>query len=101
MKVKLYPLNNIYNRTLSAHIYYSRSTASNDNLPKPMFILSNLADKSKVLSNREVLSKRGGIYCFLNKINQKQYIVSAKDIYYRLNEHLYNRKSNSALQAAI
>ena len=43
----------------------------------------------------------GGIYSFLNKVNGKQYIGSAKDLYLRLNEHLTNRKSNRALQAAI
>lgn len=44
---------------------------------------------------------KGGIYSFVNKINGKQYIVSAKNLYLRLNEHLSNRKSNSALQSAI
>ena len=43
----------------------------------------------------------GGIYSFLNKLNGKQYIGSAKDLYLRLNEHLTHRKSNRALQAAI
>lgn len=33
-----------------------------------------------------------GIYSFLNKVNGKQYIASAKDLYLRLNEHISNRK---------
>jgi group I intron endonuclease len=60
-----------------------------------------LQDKDNVLSNRKLLSNKGGIYSFINKINGKQYIGSAKDLYLRLNEHLTKRKSNSALQAAI
>ncbi|MVB68763.1 hypothetical protein DYH53_28770, partial [Klebsiella pneumoniae subsp. pneumoniae] len=54
-----------------------------------------------VLSKRELLLDKGGIYSFINKTNGKQYIGSAKDLYIRLNEHLSKRKSNSALQAAI
>ena len=54
-----------------------------------------------MLCKREILSKKGGIYCFINKVNLKQKIGSAKDMYFRLNEHLSNRKSNSALQPAI
>ena len=45
--------------------------------------------------------RKGGIYSFLNKLNGKQYIASAKDLYLRLNEHLTHRKFNRALQAAI
>lgn len=104
MKVKLHPLNVSYisfNRISTLRRYYSTSNAPNANLPEPIFVLSNLDDKSNVLSKRGILYKKGGIYCFINKVNQKQYIGSAKDIFLRLNEHLSNRKSNSALQAAI
>jgi group I intron endonuclease len=48
-----------------------------------------------------MLHRKGGIYGFINKINGKQYIGSARDLYLRLNEHLNNRKSNRALQSAI
>lgn len=34
-------------------------------------------------------------------VNDHQYIGSAKDLYLRLNEHLENKKSNSALQKAF
>lgn len=39
---------------------------------------------------------KGGIYCFLNTVDGKQYIGigSAKDFYIRLYEHLKNKKSN-------
>ena len=87
MKVKLHPLNVsyiTYNRTPTLRRYYSTCSAPNENLTKPIFILSNLEDKSKVLCKREILSKKGGIYCFINKVNQKQKIGSAKDMYFRL-----------------
>ena len=60
-----------------------------------------MQDKDNVLSKRELLLNKGGIYSFINKTYGKQYIGSAKDLYIRLNEHLSKRKSNSALQAAI
>ena len=60
-----------------------------------------MQDKDNVLSKRELLLNKGGIYSFINKTCGKQYIGSAKDLYIRLNEHLSKRKSNSALQAAI
>lgn len=60
-----------------------------------------MQDKENVLSNRNILLNKGGIYSFINNTNGKQYIGSAKDLYLRLNEHLSKRKSNSDLQAAI
>jgi group I intron endonuclease len=53
------------------------------------------------LLEKKTKKKMGGIYSFINKVNEKQYIGSAKDLYLRLNEHLSYRKSNKALQAAI
>lgn len=58
-------------------------------------------DNPVVLSYREVLKHQGGVYCFINTVNGKLYIGSAKDLYIRLVEHLSNRKSNIALQNAI
>jgi hypothetical protein len=69
--------------------------------PIPIFIINNLQNKESIISQRSMLHTKGGIYSFFNKINGKQYIGSAKDLYIRLNEHLSNRKSNSALQLAI
>lgn len=47
------------------------------------------------------MKNKGGIYSFINSVNGKQYIGSAKDFYIRLYEDLDNRKSNIALQNAI
>lgn len=80
---------------------YSTSNPSSLDTPTPILTISNLQDKDNVLSKRELLLNKGGIYSFINKTNGKQYIGSAKDLYTRLNEHLSKRKSNSALQAAI
>ncbi|KGQ02207.1 putative intron-encoded endonuclease 1 (mitochondrion) [Beauveria bassiana D1-5] len=82
--------------------FYS-SNARKDNLkdiikPTPIFVLKNL-DNINIC--KELLKKKGGIYSFINTINGKQYIGSAKDFYIRLNEHLNNKKSNSNLQKAF
>lgn len=50
---------------------------------------------------RNTLKYKGGIYSFINTVNGKQYIGSAKDFYLRLNEHLNNKKSNLSLQKAF
>jgi GIY-YIG catalytic domain len=70
-------------------------------LPTPIIILNSLEDNGVVLSSREVLKYRGGVYCFINTVNGKLYIGSAKCLYLRLIEHLSNRKSNIALQNAM
>lgn len=110
MKISQYSLNknvsNSKNIAFMSRKHYSTSSRkdhsiTNLNLPEPVYILNNLADKSNVLSQRNILSNKAGIYCFINKLNDKQYIGSAKDLYIRMNEHLSNRKSNTALQAAI
>lgn len=44
---------------------------------------------------------KAGIHCFINKLKDKQYIGSARNIYLRLQEHISGKKSNRALQAAI
>jgi group I intron endonuclease len=54
-----------------------------------------------VLSYRDVLRNKSGIYCLINTVNDNLYIGSAKDLYLRLTEHLSNKKSNRALQNAI
>lgn len=69
--------------------------------PIPIKVFSNKDDNEKVLSYIKVLKNKAGIYCFLNTINNKRYIGSAKDLYLRLVEHLSNKKSNTALQNAM
>ena len=80
---------------------YSTLSSSKLDIPTPVLTITNLQDKNNIFSKRDLLLRKGGIYSFLNKINGKQYIGSAKDLYLRLNEHLIHRKSNKALQAAI
>jgi hypothetical protein len=73
-------------------------------IPIPILTITYLQDKYYIFSKRKLpffFLRIGGIYSFLNKVNGKQYIGSAKDLYLRLNEHLSDRKSNKALQAAI
>jgi hypothetical protein len=70
----------------------------------PIFTLDKLYDKLHIDSNREILKNKGGIYSFINTVDGKQYIGSAKDFYLRLNEHLNNKKSRACavnLQRAI
>lgn len=69
--------------------------------PVPIITLENLDDKAYISSYRETLKTKGGIYSFVNTLNGKQYIGSAKDFYIRLNEHLNNKKSNINLQRAF
>jgi len=80
--------------------FYSQYSKSNI-IPEPVLILNNLYDKDLVFSKRSLLYNKAGIYCFINKINEKRYIGSARNIYIRLQEHISGKKSNSALQAAI
>lgn len=70
-------------------------------LPSPMDVIHWLDNNDIVLSYRELLKNKGGIYCFLNTVNGKRYVGSAKDLYIRLIEHLSNKKSNTALQNAM
>lgn len=76
-------------------------TVPSINIPRPILIVNNLQNKENILDKRKFLINKAGIYSFLNNINKKQYIGSAKDLYIRLNEHLSKRKSNRSLQSAI
>jgi hypothetical protein len=80
---------------------YSTSSSSTLDIPIPVLTLTDLQDKNSIFSKRDLLLRKGAIYSFLNKVNGKQYIGSAKDLYLRLNEHLSHRKCNRGLQAAI
>lgn len=46
------------------------------------------------------MKNKGGVYCFINTVNGKLHIGSAKNLYLRLLEHLSNRKYK-ALQNAM
>lgn len=82
------------------HSSCSNSDKDTELMPIPLFIINNLS-KESVKSFRNELVDKGGVYSFMNTINGRQYIGSAKDLYLRLNEHLDNRKSNNALQDAF
>lgn len=53
------------------------------------------------MSYHALLKTKGGAYTFVNTVNNKQYVGSAKDLYTRLTEHISNKKSNKALQNAF
>lgn len=92
------------NRTSKTNFYKLRrsySTSPLQDTPIPILIMNNLHIKENVVSKPKLLVNKAGIYSFFFNINGKQYVGSAKDLYLRLNEHLSNRKSNSALQSAI
>lgn len=103
MNSNQYHFNNIYRKRYSTTLFLRRcySTASNLDPPIPILTINNLQNKRSVLCKRDVLYNKGGIYSFVNNVNGKQYIGSAKNLFVRLKEHLCNRKSNSALQQAI
>lgn len=85
--------------------YYSYSNSDSEPLseltPVSILTLSGLNNKDTIKSYRGILKNKGGIYSFKNTVNGKQYIGSAKDFYLRFIEHIDNKKSNSALQAAF
>lgn len=79
------------------------SSQSVDDLatPIPIKVFHNLNNNETVISYNKIIRNKAGIYCFINTVNNKRYIGSAKDLYLRLIEHLANKKSNTALQSAI
>ena len=84
--------------------YYSsviKINSKSDKRPIPIISLGNLNDANSIKSYCELLKGKGGIYSFVNTLNNKRYIGSAKDLYIRLNEHIRNKKSNTALQKAF
>jgi len=82
-------------------LYSSQSVNIPTVNPIPVLVIKNLCDKGNVDSYKEILKNKGGVYSFINIVNGKQYIGSAKDFYIRLNEHLNNKKSNVSLQKAF
>lgn len=104
MRLRLFQINKPHSRDVNFSFtsprFYSTSSSSKMDTPTPIINLTDLKDKDYIYSKRELVSKKGGMYRFLNKVNENQYIASAKDLYVRLNEHLSHRKSNKTLQAA-
>nr|QBG64937.1 GIY-YIG endonuclease [Cordyceps cicadae] len=65
--------------TMQKRFYSSAATARKYIIkPTAIFVLKNL-DNINIC--KELLKKKGGIYSFINTINGKQYIGSAKDFY--------------------
>lgn len=75
----------------------------------PVKVFHNLDNNETVFSYYKILTYKVGIYCFINTVNNKRYVGSAKDLYLRLIGHLLlcmqilhaNNKSNTALQSAM
>ena len=67
----------------------------------PVKVFHNLSNNEKLISYNKILSKKAGLSCFINTVNKKRYIGSAKDLYLRLIGHLANKKSNIVLQSVI
>ena len=95
----------IKNSTLNSNKrYYStvrNINSKSDKIPIPIFSIGSLNDANSIKSYYELLKGKGGIYSFVNTLNNKRYIGSAKDLYIRLNEHILNKKSSAALQKAF
>ena len=81
--------------------YSTLSSLPTASKPIPIKFFDKLGDKDAIISYRPLLKNKGGVYSFINTVNNKQYIGSAKDLYLRLLEHISNKKSNSALQNAL
>ena len=52
--------------------------------PIPIKVFHNLNNNETVISYNKILRNKAGIYCFINTVNHKRYIGSAKDLYLRL-----------------
>lgn len=90
---------NLNNKLIPSKKHYSTHSLFK---PVPLFTFRGLDNPLFLNLNRLKLKNKGGIYAFVNTVNDKKYIGSAKDFYIRLNDHL-NRKShsNSNLQKAF
>lgn len=54
-----------------------------------------------VLSYRNLLNQKSGVYAFINLINGKRYIGSGLNLYRRFLDHIVGRSSNILLQRAF
>jgi hypothetical protein len=71
------------------------SESQYDTTPISILTLSNLKNTEGVETYRKILKNKGGIYSFVNTLNDRKYIGSAKDLYIRLVEHINNKKSST------
>ena len=73
--------------------YYSTNNGNtksqSDIKPIPILTLGNLNKEDSIKSYREIFKNKGGIYSFINTLNNKKYIGSAKDLYLRFVEHIF------------
>lgn len=97
----------VINPTISLNIRSNYSTSSSP-LPSkantaylPIKVFFKLNDENCLISYRSLLKNKGGVYTFINTVNNKQYVGSAKYLYVRLAEHISNKKLNKALQNAF
>jgi group I intron endonuclease len=63
--------------------------------------LNNLHIRTTVLSYRNLLNQKSGVYAFINLINGKRYIGSGINLYRRFLDHIVGRSSNILLQRAF
>jgi hypothetical protein len=93
MKLNQIQFKNTYSKNPNFNFTLRRSysTSSSPDIPIPVLTITDLQNKDPMFSKRDLLLRKGGIYSFLYKVNGKQNIGSAKDLYLRLNEHLSNR----------
>jgi group I intron endonuclease len=94
---------NIYTYNSNRRHYSTTNNINSESevIPISVLTLNNLNNDNDIKSYRELLKNKGGIYSFVNTLNNKKYIGSAKDLYIRLVEHINNKKSNAALQKAF
>lgn len=71
--------------------FYSTTSNDLDLPPKPLFVIETLNTTEAELY-RKVLQNKSGVYCFLNKLNNKRYIGSAKHLHSRYIEHISGKK---------
>jgi len=100
-------LNNlVHNKNIisfNLHRTYStlNSNSSNEKEPKPVLILTNLNDKTSIDLHRMVLKDKSGIYCFVNTVNNKKYIGSAKDLYIKWRSDMRTKRITLCLVKLI
>jgi hypothetical protein len=71
MRLRQFQINRPHNRNsnfrFTSRRFYSTSSSSKVDIPIPIIILTDLQDKNYLHS--KLLSRKGGIYSFVNKVN--------------------------------